>query len=171
MAHKTPSEAESKELAYNLGALFLNFGTLEHSLSRAVAAAMGLTEMQERTFVRGMFARGKVELLNAYAKKHWNDHYQKVIGKLAKQSLILIDYRNDFAHGTIMHDAEGKWSVITFRGNDRFSGKAEPVSLPLLAQRLTEAMNYAEAFERLAFDTEAGKTLRPVGTPKQPRPK
>ena len=63
-----------------------------------------------------MFARQKVELLRSYAKKHWTEQAQEDLKPLFDEALVLIDYRNDFAHGVIMHDENGKWGVITFRG-------------------------------------------------------
>ena len=154
MAHKPPSAEVSKQLAHDLGALFLNFGVLEHTLSRAVAAATGLSQTQEGIFVRGMFARAKVQLLQSYAKKHWKEKRRRELDTLAKKVLELVDYRNGFAHGTILHDLNGVWNLISFSGGDRFSGRAEPIDLELLRQRLNEAMDYAEAFDQLARHLE-----------------
>ena len=169
--HKIPSADESTKLAHDLGALFLNFGVLDHTLSRAVAAALGLTELQENTLVRGMYPRQKLELLSAHAKKHWNDKSQKELAKVSKDVFALIDYRNDFAHGVILHDKHGKWNVISFRGADRFHGKAEPIDLKLLATRLSDAIIYAEVFEKWSLDMAAGKHLRPAAPPKPHHPK
>lgn len=166
MAHKIPSAEESTKLAHDLGALFLNFGVLDHTLSRAVAAALSLTEFQENTLIRGMYPRAKLELLCAHAKKHWNDKSQKALAKVAKDVFDLIDYRNDFAHGVILHDKQGKWNVISFRGADRFYGKAEPIDLKVLAKRLADAHDYAEVFEQWSLDMAAGKHLRPAVPPK-----
>lgn len=162
---KHPSPEEGQKLAHDIGALFLNFGVLEHTLSLAISAALKLTEEQERPLVRGMFANAKIKLLNSYAKLHWNTEYQAVMKQLFNDLNDAIEYRNDFAHGHIFHDANGAFTLITFRGGHRFAGSAEPINYLRLASAVDELPRLCGRVQQLADDVTAGKAEPPPKPP------
>lgn len=166
-----PAPEVSQKLAHDLGALFVNFGSLEHTLSLAVAAAMKLTDDQERAIVRGMFASGKSSFLNGCAKRRWNKEYQAVMSQLFKDIDDVIEYRNAFAHGHIMHDANGVYQLISFRGQDRFGGRVETINLIQLASVADEIPRLCVRLERLADDLKEGKHLPPKLQPETHQPK
>lgn len=161
---KEPPEEETREIASNIGALFLNFGLLEHFISLAVAATFGLSELQERTFVRGLFARSKIQLLLSYSKQQWNQRYQEIMKGLADKVLKIIDYRNDIAHGVILHNKDGQRALLTFRAGHRFEGRATPLDRAYLAAVVSDMILYSRAFEFLARDIAEGKAAK---TPQQ----
>lgn len=158
-------EEEFTELAYNIGALFLNFGGFEHTLNLALAAALELTPLQERTLLRGMMARAKVELLNSFSKRHFSEAAHENVKKLTGPSLELIDYRNDIAHGFSALGDDGKMHLITFRGKDRFYGKAEPISVTQLERYIQGAEDLGVQFQRLADALIAERETRVQNSP------
>ena len=60
------------------------------------------------------------------------------------------DFRNDLAHGNIMHNEEGKFHIIRFNGDDRFGGSAEPISAGTVSPYVQKAMELAVKFQALA---------------------
>ena len=147
---KTPTEEELGRMARAIGALFLNFSGLEHTLTLAVAATMKLTEDQERPLVRGMLARAKLDILTAYAKAHWNKEEKAKLASIVKPALKLVEYRNDIAHGLIVHDAEARFAIISFRGEHRFKGVEKPFTAEETLHQSLEAERLAHEFQRLA---------------------
>jgi hypothetical protein len=168
---KQPSQEEHDVLAHNLGALFVNFGILEQALSVTVGALFGLNVLQENTFVRGMFARSKVQLLQSFGKKHWSKDVQEKLAPLFSDALALIDYRNDFAHGTILHDEDGKWGIISFRGANRFAGNAELIDLNKLGEKSDSLQAVSRAFYSLAESAAAQQRAAPQQSDGQHQPK
>jgi hypothetical protein len=162
---RLPAPEVTQRLAHHLGALFVNFGALEHTLSLAVAAAMKLTDDQERAIVRGMFASGKIIFLNGCAKKRWNKEYQTIMAQLSKDIDAVVEYRNDFAHGHVMHDDNGVYQLISFRGQDRFGGRVETINLIQLGSVTDEIPRLCVRLERLADDLMSGKAEPPGQQP------
>jgi hypothetical protein len=151
-------------IARAIGALFLNFSGLEHTLSLAVAATLGLTEAQERPLIRGMMARAKLDLLSAYAKAHWTDEDCATLAAITKPARTLTEYRNDFAHGVIVHDNNAKWSIISYRGEHRFNGIEKPFTGLEILNRSEEIRQLALEFQKLA---DAARGYKPKAKPKR----
>lgn len=146
-----------EEVAYNVGALFMNFGGFEHSLSLAIASALRLTPRQERTLVRGMMARAKVELLEGHAKAFWDKAAHAKLLALGKRARALIEYRNDLAHGFTAPDDKGFMHLVTFRGKHRIEGKASPILLEELERNVAEAETLAHALDSMVRALEKSR--------------
>jgi len=102
-----PPEEYTERLAREIGALFLNFSGVEHGLALTIAAAMDLTDAQERALVRGMMPRAKVEWLQGFSKRFWNAEYQARFKVLATAAIEVAEFRNNIAHGLIVHNQAG----------------------------------------------------------------
>jgi hypothetical protein len=165
---KTPTPEEADALAYEIGALFMNFSGFEHTLNQAVAATLGLNQTQSNALVRGMFPRAKIELLSTYAKKHWTKEAQEKLKLLTVDALALTDYRNDIAHGFIGHGTDGKFATITFRGAHRFQGNAQSLPSAEVGERVALAMHLSLNFQKLA-DVLTAKSEQQKAAQPQPR--
>jgi hypothetical protein len=170
-APKEPHPEVKEALARQIGALFLNFSGFEHTLNIALAAALGLSDFQERTLLRGMMTRPKLDLLESFAKKHWTDNAYADTKTVAKQARALTDFRNSIAHGMIVHDKEGEFQLITFRGENRFHGKIEPISPAIVGPHIDAAMRIAEIFQKLSDKLREEMRQRRDAQPKQHPPK
>ena len=145
-----PSESELSHTARAIGALFLNFSALEHTISLAVAAMLELTPKQEKPLVRGMMSRAKLDMLDAFAKAHWSKEDRQTLKDITDAARAVTDYRNDFAHGIISHDENGKWGVVCYRGQHRFVGIVKPFTPAELLLQSGEAERLALQFQALA---------------------
>ena len=163
---KQPDSKAKDLLARQVGALFLNFSGFHHALDAAVAASLGLSGFQAQVVLRGMQARPKLELLESFAKMHWTDEAYADTKKVGKEAKKLVDFRNALAHGSIGYDANGHFQLITFRGNDRFDGKVEPLSPEIVAP-------YIDLAERLAgvLGKLAGKVTEELRQEREQRPR
>ncbi len=145
-----PTEQEISHTARAIGGLFLNFSALEHTMSLAVAAILKLSPEQEKPLVRGMMARAKIDMLASYASAHWNKADCETLEAILKPTRKLAEYRNDFAHGLIVHDGKGNWAVISHRGKHRFVGLEKPFTVTELLLRGGEAERLSIEFQALA---------------------
>lgn len=169
MSVKNPTDEEAAELAYQIGALFMNYSAFEHTLNLAVAATFRLSRTQSNALVRGMYPRQKIDLLLAFANKHWMPPAKDQLKKLAADALALTDYRNEIAHGFIGHDESGQFHTITFRGAHRFDGIAKPLTVAEVSERVGAAMQLGMNFQTLADALERGTAQRkPSPPPKHP---
>lgn len=146
-----------EEVAYNVGALFMNFGGFEHSLTLAIASAMNLSPRQERSLVRGMMVRAKVELLEGHAKAFWDKAAYAKLLVLGKRARALIEYRNDLAHGFTAPDDDGVMNLVTFRGKHRLDGKASPILREELERNVAEAETLAQALNSMVRALEKSR--------------
>jgi hypothetical protein len=160
-----------EELAYEIGALFVNFGGFEHVLNLALAAALQLTVLQERSLVRGMMARQKIELLNSFAKRHWAQEAKEKLKVLVKDALELADFRNGIAHGMVTNDGEDHMTLITFRGEHRFDGNIHPLHAEEVAKYSQMAVRLAYEFQGLVDALDRATEQLRAGKPPQHPPK
>ncbi|SDB31546.1 hypothetical protein [Bauldia litoralis] len=148
-----PKEPDPKikiAMAHQVGALFLNFSGFDLALNTAVAAALALSGFQAQVVLSGMQARSKLELLDAFAKKHWTKEAYADTLKLTNEAGRLVAFRNDLAHGVIGTNKDGNFEVVTFRGKHRFDGKATPLSPEIIAPYIDLAESLARVLWRLA---------------------
>jgi hypothetical protein len=155
---KEPDPAGAESLAYEIGALFLNFGLFEDMLNGALGAALGLTDEQQRSLLRGMMARPKIELLESYAKAHFSKETTDKLAPVAADARRLADFRDQIAHGTIVTDADGTFHLATLRGEERFAGKAEPIVPQKVGEHVMLALQLGQSLETLARAVRAGAT-------------
>ena len=164
---KTPTDREAHDLAYEIGALFINFSAFEHSLNLAVAVTYGLTDIQANALIRGLFPRQKIELLLAYAKKHWKDPAITLLKTLTTDAFALTDYRNEIAHGFIGHDSSGIFHTITFRGANRFDGNAKPLTAADVGEHVMMAIDLSVKFQNLADAVTEESAKHPPSQPEK----
>lgn len=152
-----PPEEFTERLAREIGALFLNFSGVEHGLALTIAAAMNLSDAQERALVRGMMPRAKVEWLQGFSKRFWNAEYQARFKVLATAAIEVAEFRNNIAHGLIVHNAIGEWHTISFRGQHRFGGDIQKLTPQEVGRHVQMAMETGIALHQFSVDVTEGK--------------
>lgn len=122
-----------------------------------IAAAMDLTDAQERALVRGMMPRAKVEWLQGFSKRFWNAEYQARFKVLATAAIEVAEFRNNIAHGLIVHNQAGEWHTISFRGQHRFGGDVQKLTPQEVGRHVQMAMETGFALHQFSVDVTEGK--------------
>jgi hypothetical protein len=152
------------DLAYAIGLLFINVGGFEHILNLTVAAALGLNHLQERALLRGMQSRSKIEILELIGKKAFVDEAKDKLKVLTNEARTIADFRNDIAHGLLTYDQHGAHHVITFKGDNRFEGKAKELKSATVSEYAVRAIELAGQFQALLnlLEKQQGRPTTPL---------
>lgn len=149
-----------RKLADGIGTLFINFALFNAHLNSALTAQLKLSLEQARALILPLQPRPKLEMIQAYAKHHWEKSAADEVKHICQMGLALTDYRNDIAHGDlILRDPEGEVEIATYKGASRFSPKLRPLAPDEVAHNAMHTLHLAREFRSLAIAIAKGETF------------
>ncbi|MCA1400062.1 hypothetical protein [Bradyrhizobium sp. BRP56] len=120
---KQPPAEFVKELSEWLGRAFIAATTMEHLLGVTIADMMKVNRMQHRAFIIPMSFASKVSLLRQLGREFLTPADRKSLNRHLKEFEDCAERRNSLAHG-LYGTKRGKFALVTFSGEGRFSGQA-----------------------------------------------
>jgi hypothetical protein len=150
-AQKQPPQEFIKEMAEYLGRVIIAASQLEHLIGIILADMLKLTRLQHRSLIIPMSISNKSTLLRQLGKEYLAQADLKTLKDYLEEVRKCADFRNELAHG-FYGAKKGKFSLITFSGDAKFSGKPvnwDAKSLHKLAERSIAAQHEAGRIRHL----------------------
>jgi hypothetical protein len=151
---KQPSTEFIKELAESLGRVFIAAANMEHLFGITIADLLKLNRLKHRAFIIPMSFSNKVSLIRQLGNEYLKGNQRKTLKILLTEFQACAELRNGLAHG-FYGAKRGKFALITFSGEARFSGQSfewQPSDLRKLVARI-EAANRSHYSVRHLFPT------------------
>lgn len=122
---KQPNPDFIREIAEGVGFAVIAATQIEHILSIVMAKMLNLTRLQHRVLIIPMSTTTKITTLRQLGREYLPPDGVKTLKVFLKDLKYCADKRNELAHG-FYGAKNGKFDLLTFSGDGRFSG--QPVS-------------------------------------------